>query len=246
MSDNNKKKAVLTDFRTPDKASSALSGYGYEVIPVPPADYLPWQTASHPDMLFFVLGGTVCCHSRYALSAEGGKVAARLEELGYIIELSDFPAGSVYPHDVQFNCAVCGNRLIASRHADPLVRALAERNGLETVTVRQGYVKCSCAVAEGRSGSGIVTSDMSVFENVLAAGIRVLKTAPGGVALKGYDTGFIGGATGCEGSKLFFCGDIETHPDAERICGFVSDLGCETVSLVPGLELTDVGSLLFV
>ena len=108
MKEENKKKAVLADVRTPDKSAAALAGYGYEVIPVPPADYLQWQTASHPDMLFFVLGGTVCCHVRFARSAEGEKVVARLEELGYDIALSDSPAGPEYPLDVLFNCAVCG------------------------------------------------------------------------------------------------------------------------------------------
>ena len=63
--------------------------------------------------------------------------------------------------------------------------------------------------------------------------------------LDGYDTGFIGGASGADDDAVYFCGDVSHHPDADAIKAFCQKHGKECVSLSDE-ELTDVGTLFFI
>ena len=52
-----RKKTALADIRIAERISGALLAHGIETLPVPSFDALPPPVASHPDMLFFKLGG---------------------------------------------------------------------------------------------------------------------------------------------------------------------------------------------
>ena len=56
-------------------------------------------------------------------------------------------------------------------------------------------------------------------------GIDVLAVSPAGVRLDGYNCGFIGGATGADKENVYFCGNVDLHPDGERIKAFCEKHG---------------------
>ena len=90
-----------------------------------------------------------------------------------------------------------------------------------------------------------ITADRGIHRAAREAGINSLLIGAGNVSLDPYEYGFIGGATGTFKNKVFFCGDLEEHPDKQKIVEFISACGKECVFL-PFERLTDTGSILFV
>jgi hypothetical protein len=70
-----------------------------------------------------------------------------------------------------------------------------------------------------------------------------LKVQGGGVLLPGFDTGFIGGCSGRVGNELIFNGNLEKHPDFERIRNFVTSKNVK-LKYFTDYELCDIGSIL--
>ena len=89
------------------------------------------------------------------------------------------------------------------KYTAPELLGKVEELGLIRVNVSQGYAKCStCVVGE----DAIITYDRGIAKAADAAGMDVLVIEPGHVDLPGYDTGFIGGASG-------LVTDLRTHAD---------------------------------
>lgn len=110
------------------------------------------------------------------------------------------------------------------------------------LNVGQGYSKCSCAIlADG----AIITADRGIATVTRQNGIDTLLISEGHVELPGYSYGFIGGASGLCGSRLYFCGDLEKHPDHMAIEAFSKMHSTQCISLSDGM-LYDVGSLIFI
>ena len=72
-----------------------------------------------------------------------------------------------------------------------------------------------------------------------------LKISPGGVGLKNFPYGFIGGASGLlNNKKLLLCGDLNIHPDGDKIRDFVNHKGVNIICL-SSTKLFDFGSILY-
>ncbi len=233
---------AVTDCRLPEDCRTSLTRLGFDTLPLPPFPLLPRPVASHPDMLIFMLGGTLITHRDYYKIAES-EINTICSAGNFRLILSDEPVSDEYPGDVLFNAAPAGNFIIAressvSRH----ILKIADSLGFSLINVRQGYARCSVVSVGDRA---IFTSDRGIATSARSAGLDVLEVHPGHVRLDGYGTGFIGGASGCCGEKVYFCGNLETHPDAVVIRAFCAAHNCESVSLGQG-ELFDAGTLFFV
>jgi hypothetical protein len=193
-------------------------------------------------MLFFLLGGVLLTHRDYYKIAKSEidhiTSAGRFE-----LVMSDEPVGDKYPQDVLFNAAPV-SRFILGR-ADSMSRHISEiaaKNGARIIGVRQGYARCSTVIV---GDSAIITQDRDIARSAQECGIDVLLVRPRYVRLEGYDTGFIGGASGTCSDKVFFCGSLDNHPDGESIRKFCLAHGKKAVSLGKG-ELFDAGTLFFI
>ncbi len=154
----------------------------------------------------------------------------------------DHDLGRDYPQDVAFNAACTGRYFIHNLAATNEKLLLAAKEmGMTLIDVRQGYTKCSVVIVDETS---IITYD----EGIIKACSRypeldVLRIAPGFVRLDGYDTGFLGGASGRVGKEIIFHGDLFGHPDFGAIVDFIEKRGlnCKWFSQ---FKLTDIGSIL--
>ncbi len=222
---------VFIDCRTSKQAQDCLIAHGHTPIPCPPHPVLDPAIASHPDMLLYPAQGGIFVHSAHGIIAD---------------DVPHFPISQAparkYPGDVLLNAARIGNYLVC--RPDVTARELlqdAQERGLRILPVKQGYAKCNlCAVSEHAA----ITEDASIASALRSAGIDVLEINAGGVTLPGYPYGFIGGASGNDGTHVFFCGDLSAHPDGARIADFCRQHGKIAVSLASH-PLHDVGSLLF-
>ena len=231
---------ALADIRISKKIAADLLNYADAVLTLPPHPSLPRPVDSHPDMLLWNCGSKVITYGDYLTVAKD--VFETLEGMGYnVLTASQYPADK-YPRDVSLNCAVIGRNIICNKKfADDTVLETAKREGLELIHSNQGYAKCSTLpVAE----NALITADASIFNAAINARIDALLITQGHVRLDGYDTGFIGGATGVTDDAVLFCGDISAHPDAQSITDFCLKYNKKPVSLSDE-PLYDYGTVFF-
>lgn len=141
---------------------------------------------------------------------------------------------------------------------------------LQIVDVPQGYSRCCCLPVDDAS---FITSDRGIEKALLAHDADVLFIEKGHILLPGFDYGFIGGCGGnlfipqaanpnaaavkplqalhSEANKplakaartIVFNGNLEAHPDYEKIAAFLSGRDIKLVYF-KDFPLTDIGSIL--
>ena len=233
---------ALTDNRINDSSLASLRREGFEVIPMPCAKHLQEAVSGHTDMLIFWGLGKIFCHRRYFDSNK--ELLERIADFsGAVLEISDEPTGEKYPLDVLFNACLIGNKLICNeKTVSKLILDAAVANGCEIISVSQGYTKCSVCVV---SDKAIITADRGIAKACREREIDVLEISEGHISLPPYDFGFIGGASGSCGEKVYFCGSLDTHPDGDKIEEFCKKHKKSATSLGDGI-LQDVGSIFFI
>ncbi len=233
-------KTAICDSRIPLSAKNKLYDYCDRIVLLPPFFALSEPVSAHPDMLIFPIVDekVIFTHSHYLKECEKAFHGAGFE----IIPISE-KVSEKYPNDILLNAAQIGNYIFGKKaNISASIISYAEKNGLDMVDIKQGYAKCSiCTVSE----NAIISSDTSVFKAAEGLNIEVLKINESGVSLKGYDRGFIGGASGNDGKNVFFCGDINNHPDGEKIIKFCNLHSKNAVSLSDE-ALYDVGTIFFI
>jgi SAM-dependent methyltransferase len=234
---------ALTDCRIDAVCLDAIKENGIDdIITLPPADYLHPSVSSHTDMLIFIGFGKIFCHYEY-YTVNKALIDGLANKIGASISLSQEPTGAEYPRDVLFNACLVGNNLICNtKTVSHLILDAAVKHGCRIIHVPQGYSKCSVCIV---SDEAIITSDKAIYKTCNAAGIDVLLVREGHISLTGMNYGFIGGASGVCGDKVFFCGNIDLHPDAKNIKAFCQKHKKTAVSLSDE-ELNDVGSIFFI
>lgn len=233
---------AIIDNRMPAASLFRLQKLGFEVISLPRAEYLAEPVSAHPDMLMFMGFGKLFCHNGYYQGNKNlfDKIA---EASGLELAVSGQHTSAEYPYDVLFNCVLLGNRLLCNRNTvSEMILNEATSKDFEIIHTNQGYTKCSvCKVND----NAIITSDKSIYKVCISHKIDALLISAEGVRLCGYNCGFVGGASGCDGENIYFCGDISLHPDGEKIVEFCNSHGRNLISLSDE-ELYDVGSILFI
>lgn len=212
-------KVKYVSFHAEDMLCEYIRQKGYEVRRVRPASEITGETAYHPDLVMCRLG----------ISDDAPVISAEDDTRCCVRD--------GYPRDVFFNAACTGEFFIHNlKYTSPqLLKAAA---GMKHINVRQGYTKCSVVIVDEKS---IITYDKGIYR-ACRDHFSVLLVRPGFVRLRGYDTGFIGGASGRVGDEIVFNGDLSHHPDFDEICDFVDrrGLSCKWFDW----ELEDIGSII--
>lgn len=228
-------RAILSD-KYPEYADR-LSGLGYTVIPSGRAESFIEYERDHADMQCLIIDDTAfvlsCCQS-----------LANALKSSYNVVLCGEGISGRYPDNVALNAAVAGKCVICKTDSlDDKVKEHCRKRGYELINVRQGYAKCSCAAV---SDNALITADMSIYRALRDTGIETLMIGQGSVRLEGTGYGFIGGASGYNRAEktLYFCGNIDAHPDSESIRDFCRKHGTDIMCLSDGM-LTDIGGIIF-
>ena len=206
----------------PKEMQKSLSFFG-ACIPIPSFGNLAFPVCSHPDMLIAEIGGRLWIHADYAA---GGTL---LSSLGAPFMLSHTPVSAEYPEDVPLNCFCVGEFFVSNeKYVSAEVLHFARELGFRSVSVAQGYAKCSCAVA----GNAVATADRGMAKALRKAGADVLLLEPCPIGIEVYDTGFIGGASVLLDEKtLGFFGNIEAFGQYEALKAFFGERGVRLLSL---------------
>lgn len=217
-------------------AIEAIERLGIETLPVGECGALPWQVASHADMLLNHAGG----REIFAAQPDAG-YCRTLSERGFEVIPAGVALGRDYPLDTALNIACVGEVVFIGRRCPGSRAAEFYRRTRRCVPVGQGYARCSVCVI---SASAIITADGGICAAARENGLDALPIRPGGIHIDGYDTGFIGGCCGLIApDTLAFCGDVSLLPDGENIRAFAREHGVFIEPLTGGVP-EDIGGIL--
>lgn len=232
---------AIVDQRISLSIKNALSRLGFSVIPLPAFSRLSAPVASHPDMLMLPFEDRIFVHAIYYEEARNtiDEIIALSNRTLTLVEGEVLPE---YPNDVSLNLFCIGKSMIGKQNVIPqTILEHAQEKGYRIINTNQGYAKCSSVLLGDRA---VITADSAIERCIKNLGINVLRISEGSVALPPYPYGFLGGASGCFGNTVYFCGDLLGHPDAERIKAFCQATGFSTYSLSDE-PLADHGSIFF-
>ncbi len=221
--------AAIVSCQLPLSMRRTLGQYGIHLFECPSNPALPVTVNTHPDLSVFDLGS--------------GRMIVAKELPRFLPESIEQVTGTTnlspnYPQDIAYDACLLGTVLFCKKDATaPEIL----QQPYSIVDVRQGYAKCSIAIV---SATAAITEDKGLAQAMRNNDIDVLELEPGGVALPGYDRGFIGGSCGkIAPDILAFFGDVSRHPQHKQMVEFCAKYGVTLLSI--GKEaLTDYGSLL--
>ena len=235
-------KALICDNRISEKIERRLLIEGYYIIKLPASSSLPEAIAAHPDSLIFRLGDTFVTTCDYA--EEAAYVFSDIREFCHDsrIVFIDEALGKSYPEDARLNAVSVGDFLITNeKTVSGKILEISKKLGFCTQNVNQGYPNCSILKLNDKN---VITADEGIAKKLEALGVKVLLIEPGHISLPPYAYGFIGGASGVDGERVYFLGDYKLHPDGERMEKFIRDAGLFPVAL-SDKPLVDLGGLMF-
>lgn len=210
----------------PKSTEELLTKEGFFAVRLKKEKDLPLPVSSHADMLIFSDAKKLITTKKYY---DSNKTV--FDTSNVLTVNAEF--GNIYPKDVIFNAFTVNGTLFGK--TDSLCEELTSLYD-KKIHLSQGYAKCSVLIF----GSNAITADKGIYKALDDFGIRCLLTEPGHILLPGYSYGFIGGASFSYDDKVFFFGDITSHPDSERILGFIKEAGY-TVLFDKSIPLTDFG-----
>lgn len=220
----------------PESVKNGLVNKKIEIFETINNSVLQGCLSSHADLQAIHIG-----KNRILLEKNQSELAKSLGKSGFSIDFFNIKGGE-YPLDCAVNAAIFGKNVICRFDIlDETLKTFLLKNNYNIINVKQGYSKCSVCIVNDNS---IITEDETIKNACEKNGIDVLLIRKGYVKLKGFDYGFIGGASFLiDKNVLAFIGKIENHPDFLIIKEFLNKKNVEYISLGNN-ELTDIGSVL--
>lgn len=160
--------------------------------------------STHPDIQIHFLNGktAVCapeCFNYYKKN---------LSRFGIDVVMGETSPENTYPADIAYNVARVGIYVISKmQNTEPkILEYYQSHKKYRLINTKQGYAKCNLCIA---GSNAVITEDENLFGILSELGdIKVLKTEKGRVSLRGYEYGFIGGASGLIDDIAVFCGKL--------------------------------------
>ncbi|MEE0930035.1 MAG: hypothetical protein UIM53_03465 [Acutalibacteraceae bacterium] len=199
---------------------------------------LPYYERFHTDLQcsYYKRGTLAVCQQNIPF------FSLEVENTGLHIHHTNTRLKASYPHNVQFNHVVLGQKIICNKkYTNFDIKNYCHKNNIKIIDVKQGYTKCSTAVV---SENAIITADPSIYKACQINKIDVLLIESGHISLYGYDYGFIGGCCGkLSNDILAFTGVVSAHKNYFDIKNFLRNYGIYILEL-SNKPLLDVGSII--
>ncbi len=225
---------VLVAENFPEKAAEKLKKYG-QVVRTKANTSVLKGLDTHPDILVHPLpnGDFVVDRDNFDYYKEIFKDKKVLP--------SHSSLSAKYPNDIHLNAFAFKNIFIHNlKHTDQVILDYYKRAGYHLINIKQGYAKCSCLVTE----DFVITSDGGIY-GTLKDLIPIYKIDHGQIKLQNFNYGFIGGASGVLGKKIFFTGDFSHHSSHEEILKIIKKYDYE-IEILSKDPIEDFGSIYFI
>lgn len=206
-----------------------------KVFFLPPDPSIATPVGTHPDMLLSELDGLLFLPRSYYMT--NTELIESIADMGGLTVCPiEVERRAIYPYDVSFNVAVWRDNVICRTSSTcPELLSAANERGYRIVSVKQGYAGCSCLVTD----EAVLTFDRGIEETLTRHGIPCVLADGGGVALPGYDCGFLGGAGGFFDGDIYIFGNADTLPCAHVLhrYGRVISLSTSAVTDRGGIKI---------
>ena len=225
---------VLVAENFPEESAEKLKEYG-EVVRTKANARVLRGLDTHPDILVHPL--------------PSGDLVVDRDNFDYYKEIfgdkniipSHSSLSGKYPGDILLNAFAFKKIFIHNlKHTDQVIIDYYKRAGYDLVNIKQGYTKCSCLVTE----DFVITSDGGIYESLRDL-IPIYKIDHGQIKLQNFNYGFIGGATGVLGKKIFFTGNFSHHSSYEEILKIINKYNYE-IEILSKDPIEDYGSIYFI
>ena len=225
---------VLVAENFPEESAEKLKEYG-EVVRTRANTRVLKGLDTHPDILVHPL--------------PSGNLVVDRDNYDYYKEI--FPNKKIipshssltgkYPGDILLNAFAFKKIFIHNvKHTDQVILDYYKKAGYDLVNIKQGYAKCSCLVTE----DFVITSDGGIYESLRDL-IPIYKIDHGQIKLQNFNYGFIGGASGVLGKKIFFTGDFSHHSSYEEILKIINKYDYE-IEILSKDPIEDYGTIFFI
>ena len=234
-------KFIIVDKRISEKCERSLLKEGFTLLKLPPDPNLGEAVGSHPDTVLFYSDGELITTADYCDAA--AYFFSDLREFcpEVRITFTSDRRSAKYPEDCAMNALLIGRRLFCKESSiSEAVINLAKARDYEICRVNQGYPACTVLAFGNRA----ITADRGMAKALGDKGIEVTLINNGHISLPPHEYGFIGGASGVFGKKVYFLGDLMSHPDGERIREAILSEGYTPISLSDE-SLRDLGGIIF-
>lgn len=214
-----------------------IKNLGINTIVTQKDERLAPAVSHHADMLIHHLG-----ENKIIALDKSAEHSKKLLQMGFdITEVRDKPK-ALYPNDIRLNVLRIGNKAFGKLDSiDISLIEYYQKQKISLIDVSQGYAKCSAFII---SKKAIITADKSVANACYNNDIDVLLIKEGNIGIDTYDYGFIGGCGGLISNDIaVLTGDVNLHPDGERMINFANKNGVRLVCLTPH-NLYDIGGIL--
>lgn len=225
---------VLVAENFPEKSLEKLKEYG-KIVRTKSNKNLMKGLDTHPDILVHPL--------------PSGELVVDRDNLEYYKKIfpdknliaSQSKLSKKYPADIALNTFTFKNYFIHNlKFTDEVILDYYKNSGYEMININQGYAKCSSLVTD----DFIITSDGGIYEN-LRDFIPIYKIDHKQIKLQNFNYGFIGGATGVLGKKIFFAGDFSHHSSHEEILKIINKYDYE-IEILSKDPIEDYGTIFFI
>ena len=208
-----------------------ITELGYECHPVIQSDRVSSPISCHSDVLYQKQS-----KSQILVSACQKENFALLESFGYNLTVTD-KLSPGYMTECYLNYIVNDEYIVYN----PKTALVGNTAGLKTVTVKQGYTKCSTVCLNSRA---YITDDSGIYTALQNSGMDCLLMQKGDILLPGYDYGFIGGScVKLNENEILFFGDIKNSDEKCKLLCFLEKYNM-TAIFIEGKQLVDIGSAL--
>lgn len=225
---------VLVAENFPEESAEKLKEYG-EVVRTKANKNVLRGLDSHPDILVHQL--------------PNGDIVVDRDNFDYYKEIfkdkkvmpSHSSLSAKYPGDIHLNAFAFKKIFIHNlKHTDQVILDYYKNEGFDLVNIKQGYAKCSCLVTQ----DFVITSDRGIYESLKGL-IPIYKIDHKQIRLQNFNYGFIGGANGVLGKKIFFTGDFSHHSSHEEILKIIKKYNYE-IKILSKDPIEDYGTIFFI
>lgn len=224
----------IVDCTMPAEYTKKLSDFG-SVFKSAKINIADKSVSTHPDMQIHFLSNNyaICAPCVY-------EYYKNILPSDILLEKGNSKIGYTYPENCAYNIAKVQKYVICNEKiADSKILEFYRMNSYKIIHVNQGYSKCNiCSLSD----KNFFTEDVGIY-NATNEDLNPILLSVGGVALDGFNYGFIGGATGCFNDTIIFSGKIDLHPNASEIITVIKKLGLKYIELSDN-TLRDFGSII--
>lgn len=217
----------------PNNCINSLEAFGVPVIKTTPLNNGDFFLNGHPDLALHQVSNDIIVVENTLIDYYSEKLPDKK------LIPSHKKVERDYPNNIGLNVFRYNNYVFHNiKYMDKNIKDYYLDRNYNFINIKQGYAKCSITSVK----NNLITSDRGIYEKAKKY-LNCLLIDHKQIKLKGFDYGFIGGASGSIDNCLILTGNIKNHSSKKDIECFTQSNNLE-IKYLSSEEIEDYGSIL--